>query len=161
MACFTNRPEPELRAGEMAVLLPRIPLSVVRTVGREPTCDCRRNNLLWIDPVQPECMAGLTSRIIPSVAQEEGLYLLDSRTQIPKEHEKSPATCYWKEASLLSPIGVNRWALFYLWSCWLPSVASCTHPEKAGSRTQDAERRIGAKTILSPKLETQPYFFPL
>lgn len=69
-------------AGEMAVLLPRIPLSVVGTVWREPTGG-RRKGLLWIEPVQPECMTGVTSGVIPSVSQEEGLDILDSRTHIP------------------------------------------------------------------------------
>lgn len=70
-------------AGEMTALWPRIPLSAVGTARSEPTCDCRRNSLLRIEPVQPKCMTRITSRIIPSVAQEEELATLDSRAQIP------------------------------------------------------------------------------
>lgn len=106
MTCFTNRPEPELRAGEMTVLLPRIPLSAVGTAQSEPTCDCGRNSLLRIEPVQPKCMTRITSRIIPSVAQEEELLL----TAEPKYHPGvrggggGVALVLLQEASFLNPL---------------------------------------------------------
>lgn len=104
MTCFTNRPEPELWAGEMTVLLPRIPLSAVGTAWSEPTCDCGRNSFLRIEPVQPKCMTRITSRIIPSVAQEEELATLDSRAQIPSGEWGGGALVLLQEASFLNPL---------------------------------------------------------
>lgn len=146
MTCFTNRPEPEPGAGEMAVLLPRIPLSVVGTVWREPTCDCRRSSLLWIESVQPECMTGVTSRIIPLLLNKRDwmLWTAEPKYQGRVGRFVPPAII---RSLLPESTDVNRWALFYLWTCRLPTVASPhSHPrpdmlskQGAGSRIQKEE----------------------